>query len=148
VNSVYVVRAIPVRDIEGGIAGWVRADVIADGSRSSDIVILRDGTAVGQVEGLKRVSADRTLLYASEAEAVRDGIEGLREADREGRDDAEACNCADCLSEEARGHVRDEYEDGNCPDCEEPIPDDAVEGSDCENCGHVFGYADPADAEV
>ena len=30
------------------------------------------------------------------------------------------------------------YEDGICPDCFEDIPDDAVDGSACSNCGHIF----------
>jgi hypothetical protein len=81
VKSVYVVRAIPVRNIEGDIAWWVRADAFADGSRPTDVVFLRDGSMCGQAEGLERVSADRTLLYASEAEAVRDGIARLRQAE-------------------------------------------------------------------
>jgi hypothetical protein len=82
-KSVYVVRAIPVRNVAGQIAGWVRADVFADGSQPTDAVILRDGTVWGQAEGLERVSADRTLLYATQADAVRDGIARLRQADRQ-----------------------------------------------------------------
>jgi hypothetical protein len=34
--------------------------------------------------------------------------------------------------------VKDNYPDGICPDCGEPIPDDAEDGSACENCDHVF----------
>lgn len=30
------------------------------------------------------------------------------------------------------------YPDGNCPDCGEPIPEDAEDGDQCANCGHVF----------
>ena len=30
------------------------------------------------------------------------------------------------------------YELGACPDCGDPIPEDAVEGEACANCGHVF----------
>lgn len=30
------------------------------------------------------------------------------------------------------------YPDQECPDCGEPIPDTAVEGDECVNCGHVF----------
>ena len=41
--------------------------------------------------------------------------------------------------------IKDYYDDGVCPDCGEPIPDDAEDGSDCVNCGHVFGYYEPAD---
>ena len=36
--------------------------------------------------------------------------------------------------------IRDEYPDGLCPDCDTPIPEDAVEGDQCENCGHVFWF--------
>lgn len=36
--------------------------------------------------------------------------------------------------------VKDEYPDGVCPDCGENIPDDAQEGEQCGNCGHVFFY--------
>jgi hypothetical protein len=41
--------------------------------------------------------------------------------------------------------VRDEYENGECPDCGDPIPEGAPNESDCENCGHVFSYAQPDD---
>jgi rubredoxin len=34
--------------------------------------------------------------------------------------------------------VRDLYPDRDCPDCGYPIPKDAVDGSECINCGHVF----------
>jgi hypothetical protein len=84
VKSIYLVRAIPVRDVAGEIAGWVRADVLADGSRPTDSVFLRDGSMCGQSEGIRRVSDDRTLLYRTQAEAVRDGIARLRQADRMG----------------------------------------------------------------
>jgi len=39
-------------------------------------------------------------------------------------------------------HVKNAYEDGVCPDCGEPIPDDAVDGVNCANCGHVFYMID------
>ena len=35
-------------------------------------------------------------------------------------------------------NIIDAYVDGLCPDCQNPIPDDIVEGGECENCGHVF----------
>ncbi len=35
-------------------------------------------------------------------------------------------------------YVKDTYPDGECPDCGEEIPEEAVSGSECENCGHVF----------
>lgn len=34
--------------------------------------------------------------------------------------------------------IKANYEGGVCPDCGESIPDDAVNGSECDNCGHVF----------
>ena len=79
-NNVYVVRAVPVRTERGAIAGWVRADVLADGTLASDVVFLRDGSACGQAEALKRVAESPALLYRTRAEAVREGINRLREA--------------------------------------------------------------------
>lgn len=35
-------------------------------------------------------------------------------------------------------NIKDLYENGECPDCGETIPDNAVDGSECVNCGHVF----------
>jgi hypothetical protein len=32
----------------------------------------------------------------------------------------------------------DAYSFGECPDCGEPIPEDAMDGTECSNCGHVF----------
>lgn len=34
--------------------------------------------------------------------------------------------------------IKDSYEGGVCPDCQENIPDDVMEGQECDNCGHVF----------
>ena len=34
--------------------------------------------------------------------------------------------------------IQDSYENGECPDCFKSIPDDMVEGGECNNCGHVF----------
>ena len=34
--------------------------------------------------------------------------------------------------------IKNSYEDGVCPDCGEEIPDDVVDGQECENCDHVF----------
>lgn len=34
--------------------------------------------------------------------------------------------------------IKDNYPDGICPDCKTLIPDDAVDGIECKNCGHVF----------
>ena len=50
-KNVYVVRAAPVRDEGGSVAGWVRVDVLADGTLASDVVFLRDGSACGQTDG-------------------------------------------------------------------------------------------------
>lgn len=41
-------------------------------------------------------------------------------------------------TEEDDDPIKDHYPEGECPDCGEPIPDDAVAGTECENCGHVF----------
>lgn len=41
--------------------------------------------------------------------------------------------------------MKNHYEDGECPDCGEPIPDDAVSGSNCSNCDHVFTEPRPND---
>lgn len=34
--------------------------------------------------------------------------------------------------------VKEHYLNEECPDCGEPIPDDAVPGGECVNCGHVW----------
>jgi len=34
--------------------------------------------------------------------------------------------------------LQQSYVDAQCPDCGEDIPADAVDGSECSNCGHVF----------
>lgn len=82
--TVYAVRAVPLRHISGTIVGWVRVDVLADGTKPTDTVFLRDGTACGQAEAIERIALDPGLLYPSRAEAVSEGIARLREADREG----------------------------------------------------------------
>ncbi len=79
-KNVYVVRAVPVREEGGAIAGWVRADVMADGVRPSDVVFLRDGSACGQADAAKRIAENPALLYRTRAEAVREGIDRLRRA--------------------------------------------------------------------
>lgn len=33
--------------------------------------------------------------------------------------------------------IKDNYKNGECP-CGKPIHDDIIDGSKCENCGHVF----------
>lgn len=34
--------------------------------------------------------------------------------------------------------IKDNYPDGICPDCSLDIPSNAVDGSECVNCGHIF----------
>lgn len=34
--------------------------------------------------------------------------------------------------------IKDNYDNGECPDCGEEIPDDALSGEECSNCGHVW----------
>jgi hypothetical protein len=79
-SSLYVVRAIPVRDEHRAIVGWVRVDVLADGTRPADAVFLRDGSACSQAEAGERIAANPALLYRSREEAVREGLARLREA--------------------------------------------------------------------
>jgi hypothetical protein len=38
--------------------------------------------------------------------------------------------------------VSQNYLCGDCPDCGNPIPESAVHGDACDNCGHVFLHAD------
>jgi hypothetical protein len=42
------------------------------------------------------------------------------------------------LKDEGQTQIQAAYEDGECPDCGEDIPDPAVAGDECSNCGHVF----------
>jgi hypothetical protein len=79
-NNIYVVRTVPVRDERGAVAGWVRVDLVADGSLSSDLVFLRDGSACTQADAVERIAENPALLYRTEDEAVRDGIDRLRAA--------------------------------------------------------------------
>ena len=80
-KTLYVMRALPVRDADGTVAGWVRADPLRDGTKPTDMVFLRDGSACGQLDAMVRIARSPGLLYASDAEAVRDGLARLREAD-------------------------------------------------------------------
>lgn len=80
-NTVYAVRALPVRDMKGAVIGWVRADVLADGTKPTDLVNLRDGSACGQADAAKRLALDPSLLYPTRDEAARDGLARLRAAD-------------------------------------------------------------------
>ena len=84
-SIIYAVSTVPVRDGRGDVVGWIRVDPLADGSHPTDMVILRDGSACGQEEAMKRVAEDVTLLYATREDAVRDGIQRLRESVRAGR---------------------------------------------------------------
>ena len=34
--------------------------------------------------------------------------------------------------------IKESYEDGVCPDCQENIPHNVVNGTNCSNCGHIF----------
>jgi hypothetical protein len=83
-KKLYAVRTLPVRDTGGVIRGWIRADIFADGTRPDALVFLRDGTACGQAEAMRRVAADLRLLYPTQDEAVREGIARLRAADAQG----------------------------------------------------------------
>ena len=80
-KNLFVVRAVPVRSADGAIIGWVRADVMADGSSPTDMVFLRDGTASGQADAVRRIARNPGLLYPSRAEAVREGLARLRSVD-------------------------------------------------------------------
>lgn len=83
-KTVYAVRTLPVRDAKGSVVGWVRADPLADGTRDTDVLFLRDGSACGQAEAAQRVALDLDLLYSTRDEAVRDGLARLRSADASG----------------------------------------------------------------
>ena len=80
-NTVYAVRALPVRDVKGAVIGWVRADLLADGTKPTDLVFLRDGSACGQADAAERLALDSSLLYPTRHEAVREGLTRLRAAD-------------------------------------------------------------------
>ena len=41
-NTVYAIRALLVRDVKGTVIGWIRADPLADGTKHTDLVFLRD----------------------------------------------------------------------------------------------------------
>ena len=80
-KTVYAVRTIPVRGVGGAVVGWVRVDLVADGTKPTDMVYLRDGRACAQDEALSLVTRDPGLLFPTRAEAARDGLARLREAD-------------------------------------------------------------------
>jgi hypothetical protein len=83
-ETVYAVRTLPVRDTSGAIRGWVRADVLADGSSPSNLIILRGGVAMSQADALEACNRDPSLLFRTRDEAVTDGIDRLRDADQRG----------------------------------------------------------------
>lgn len=80
-STVYVVRTLPVRDAMGAVIGWVRADPFADGTKPTDLVLLRDGSACSQADAAARLAIDPSLLYPTRHDAVREGIAHLRAAD-------------------------------------------------------------------
>lgn len=41
--------------------------------------------------------------------------------------------------------AKDQYEGGVCPDCGEEIRLTAVQGDECDNCGHVFTWGEDDD---
>jgi hypothetical protein len=77
-KTIYAVSTLPVRDTSGAIRGWVRSDPSADGGKSTDVVILRDGSAWAQADALAVVNRDPSLLYTTREEAARDGVARLR----------------------------------------------------------------------
>ena len=77
-STIYAVSTLPIRDVSGAIRGWVRCDPLADGTKATDKIILRDGSALGQVDALLAVNRDPSLLYATREEAVRDGLARLK----------------------------------------------------------------------
>lgn len=59
-------------------------------------------------------------------------------------EDSETPICRKCTSLV----IKNSYEDGVCPDCGEFIPDDVVDGQNCQHCPHVFFYPRPDAPEV
>lgn len=83
-KNIEVVRAGPVRDEGRAVAGRVRIDVLAEEILASDVVFLCDGSAWGQADATKRFAEEPTPLYRTRDDAVRDGIDRLREASQAG----------------------------------------------------------------
>lgn len=54
--------------------------MLTDGTLASDVVILRDGSACGQSDAMKRIAENPELLYRTRDEAVQEGIDRLWEA--------------------------------------------------------------------
>ncbi len=48
------------------------------------------------------------------------------------------CGLDQSQEQEDKELIKGHYPDGECPDCGEDIPDNATEGEECGNCGHVF----------
>ena len=46
---------------------------------------------------------------------------------------------------EVKDAAKDQYEGGVCPDCGEEIRPTAVQGDECDNCGHVFTWGEDDD---
>jgi hypothetical protein len=80
-KTVYAVSTVPVRDAQGAVVGWVRADPFADGTKPTDMVVLRDGSACGQAEAAERIALDPTLLYPTRHAAAQAGLARLRQAE-------------------------------------------------------------------
>jgi hypothetical protein len=78
-HTAYAVRTLPARDPKGDTIGWVRGDVLADGTQPTDLIILRDGSACGQAEAAFDLTPACSIPTPDEA--VRDGIARLRAAD-------------------------------------------------------------------
>ena len=67
--------------MKGAVIGWVRGSLLANGTKPTNVVFLRDGSACGQAEAGERLALDPSLLYPTRDEAVRDGLARLRAAD-------------------------------------------------------------------
>lgn len=44
-------------------------------------------------------------------------------------------------------NVQDSYPNGDCPDCGEKIPEEAQDGENCLNCGHIWWLEDISEQE-
>jgi hypothetical protein len=79
--------------------------------------------AKGFLEGVKYVNDSSIDTETATITPVRDDLVILEfEDDDEDREDED----------------EESYPNGECPDCGDPIPDDATDGDECKNCGHVF----------
>jgi hypothetical protein len=73
----FIVQTLPVRGVDGAILGWVRLEADADIPAGRVRFHLRDGSAWDQDEAMRRIEADPGLLYPTQHEAARDGLERL-----------------------------------------------------------------------